>query len=90
MRTFALIPMLALAACVQPANTPPDAPPPDECKAAGLQGLVGQPKSILSTMLLPAGSRVIGPGDAVTADYSPERLNVEIDTSGRIDKVSCY
>ena len=41
-------------------------------------------------MLLPAGSRVIGPSDPVTMDFRPERLNVEVGADGRIAKVGCY
>ena len=58
--------------------------------AQPLQGLVGQPQSVLVTMLLPAGSRVIGPNDAVTMDFRADRLNVEIGADGRIAKVGCY
>ena len=81
---------LVLAACVQP--VPPMQPdtPPDDCKASSYQGLVGQSRSILTTMMLPAGSRVVGYGDPVTTDFRPERLNVEIDQGGRISKISCY
>ena len=82
--------LLALGACVAPAPAPAPAPDTDLCKAAALQGLVGQPKSVLRTMLLPAGSRVINPGDAVTADFRPDRLNVEIGTDDRIAKIGCY
>jgi hypothetical protein len=81
---------LLLAACVQPAPPVQPEPDPDLCRASSYQGLVGQPRSVLSTMLLPAGSRVIGPNDAVTADFSPERLNIEIDQGGRIAKIACY
>ena len=90
MRTLALVPLLALAACVQPAAAPPAQPDTDLCKASALQGLVGQPKSVLTTMLLPAGTRVIGPGDAVTMDFRPDRMNVEIGADGRIAKIGCY
>lgn len=55
-----------------------------------MQGLVGQPKSVLATMMLPAGSRVIGPNDAVTMDLRLDRLNVEIGADDRIAKVSCF
>lgn len=82
---------LVLAACVQPMPpAQPDITVPDDCKASTYQGLVGQSRSILTTMMLPAGARVIGYGDPVTADFSPERLNVEIDQGGRISKISCY
>ncbi|WP_134724856.1 I78 family peptidase inhibitor [Paracoccus luteus] len=89
-RLLATLPLILLAACVQP--HPPATPPVDDdlCKAAAMQGLVGQPQSVLATMLLPAGSRVIGPNDAVTMDFRAERLNVEIGADGRIAKVACY
>ena len=92
MRALALLPLLALAACVEPVPPPGGAPLPDAdlCRASGFQGLVGQPQSVLRTMMLPAGSRVIGPGDAVTADFRPDRLNIENGTDGRIAKVGCY
>ncbi len=84
------LPLLALAGCVQPVPAPVEEPDQDLCRAAALQGLVGQPRTVLSTMMLPAGSRVIEPGQAVTMDYRADRLNVEIGTDGRISKVGCY
>ena len=89
MRALAILPLLALAGCVEPVAAPVQ-PDTDQCKASTLQGLVGQPKSVLQTMLLPAGTRVIGPGDAVTMDFRPDRMNVEIGTDGRIAKIGCY
>lgn len=82
---------LSLGACVTPAANPSGQPPvTDACNASGFQGLVGQPRTVLKTMMLPAGTRVIGPGDAVTMDFSPERMNIEIGTDGRIAKIGCY
>lgn len=80
---------LLLAACVPEAPIA-EGPPSDTCQAAGLQGLVGQPKAVLDRMLLPARSRVIGPNQPITRDYRPDRLNVEIGANGRIEKVACY
>lgn len=89
-RLMLTVPLLVLAGCVAP--MPPADPQPDldACKASAYQGLVGQPRTVLRTMMLPAGSRVIGPGDAVTMDYNVERLNVEIGVDERISKVACY
>lgn len=89
MRALALLPLLALAACVEPV-APPAEPEPDQCNAASLQGLIGQPSSVLENMMLRAGTRVINPGDAVTMDFRPDRMNIEIGTNGRIEKVACY
>ncbi len=33
--------------------------------------------------------RWIAPGEAVTMDYQPERLNVELDASGRVIRARC-
>lgn len=74
---------LLLAGCeMAPAS------PLASCGAAGLAGLVGQPLAAL-----PDGSwgtlRVIHPGDAVTEDYSPARLNVYLDDAGIIRELTC-
>lgn len=86
--------MLALAAC-EPLPAPPGPgpippTPPDACGAAGYQGLIGQPRSVLSAMKFPIDTRVIGPDDAVTADYREDRLNIEYGRGGLIEKVSCF
>ena len=82
---------LVLAACepVPPPVTEPE-PAQDACGAAGYQGLIGQPRMVLTQMTFPLGTRQIGPDDAVTADLRPDRLNIEYGRSGRIEKVSCY
>jgi hypothetical protein len=86
--------LLLLAAC-QPA--PPDPRligPPDQidltrCGGAPVLALIGQ-----NVLDMPASGgwgtlRVIGPGMAVTEDYSDTRLNVEVDAEGRIIGVRC-
>lgn len=77
---------LGLAGCVVSETTVQPAP---TCGAAGLQGLVGQHRSVLATMTFPAQVRVIEPGTTVTMEYSPNRLNIETDASGRIVRVYC-
>ena len=61
----------------------------NSCGAEALQNLVGQPKTALDDAALPAVVRVIHPGDAVTLDFNPARLNVELDADGVIAKLSC-
>lgn len=34
-------------------------------------------------------TRILRPGMAVTMDYSPTRLNIEVDTAERIVRVQC-
>lgn len=33
--------------------------------------------------------RVIAPGDAVTMDYRPDRLNIETDAEGKVVRLKC-
>lgn len=64
-------------------------PGADACGAAQLQDLVGQPESALDGMRFDAPVRIIRPGMAVTMDYRPDRLNIEIDARNRIARVHC-
>ena len=59
------------------------------CGADALQGLVGQPASVLQTMEFGQETRIIRPDMAVTMDYRPDRLNIEIDRAERVTRVQC-
>jgi hypothetical protein len=83
---LALAGLSGLAGCVEPQ---PD-PMPPSCGAEGLQGLVGQREEVLASMTFGAGAvRVIRPGQAVTMDYNPRRINFELDGANRIVRVFC-
>ena len=60
----------------------------DLCGAGDYQSLVG---SSIAAVTLPSdlNHRVIGPNDAVTMDYNPERLNIYTDEDGVITEVKC-
>ena len=60
----------------------------DACGADDSQGYVGQPLSALDAELV-ADARVIRPGDAVTMDYRPSRLNVYLDANDVITRIVC-
>lgn len=75
---------LALAGCVAV-----EEPGPNACGADGMQDLVGRDKAVFAAMTLPMGTRIIEPGMAVTEDYSPSRLNFDLDDRGRITRVWC-
>ena len=87
--------LLALTACNQdapPAKTPP--PPEDACGAGKLDRFRGVPASpaVLAEIAAKVGEknvRTIRPGEAVTMDFRPDRLNVEIGAGGRIERLRC-
>lgn len=79
-----------LAGCVEPEAPRPDPDAVGSCGADQLQFLVGQNEGVLAAMTFRAGTvRVIRPGMAVTMDYRPDRLNLELDRTGRIVRVFC-
>jgi hypothetical protein len=68
----------------------PPPPPPDSCGAAGLQWLVGQPKSKIPVPTDPSRRRVACTTCPVTMDYSPVRLNIFFDAdTGIVKEVKC-
>jgi Peptidase inhibitor I78 family len=84
MRIAMLLAALTLGACVLA-----EAPEPNACGADGMQDLVGRDRSVFAAMTFPVGTRIIEPGMAITEDYSPTRLNIDIRTDGRIARVWC-
>lgn len=78
---------LAVTACT--IDAPAALPEADACGASGLQGLVGQPASVLASMTFAMPVRVIRPGMPVTTDYIPARLNIALDEAGKIRRVTC-
>lgn len=79
--------LMPLGACV--AQTPTGAVSPESCGAESLQGLVGQPESVVAAMTFTQDVRIIRPGTAVTMDYRPDRLNIVIDAQGKVSSVNC-
>lgn len=89
MRKIAIVAVLAAGACTQ--SYEPDTTPDigAVCGAGDLQGLVGQPRSVLQTMKFSTEVRITGEGDPVTMDFRAERLNITNGTDGRISRVFC-
>jgi uncharacterized lipoprotein YajG len=94
-RSLVLPLMLLLAACgVPPASRSPDGPAvplpaQDTCGAGPYASLVGQDATALERVLIMRQVRVIRPGQAVTMDFSAERINFEIDAANRIAVIFC-
>ncbi len=96
MRKFLLSTLAAatLMACATPPA--PDTalvnPPPgkDTCNAAQYAGLIGKP---VTDPAVPAPSRQvrhIRPDSVVTMDFSPTRLNIDVDARGVITGLRCF
>lgn len=64
---------------------------PDTCRLDDYRGFVGQPAATVSVSARPY--RVIGPGDIVTQEYDPMRVNFFHDgaegATGLVTRVSC-
>lgn len=98
-RFMLLLPITLLAAgCeVQGTGLPPVGLPAepvaavetDTCGSQRYDYLAGQPKAVIDQTVLPEGTRVILPGQAVTMDFQAERLNVLIDGNAAVERVYC-
>lgn len=62
----------------------------DACGASSYTGYVGGDWSALEALYSPTDNwRVIRPGQAVTTDYIPDRMNVALDGSDVITRIYC-
>lgn len=91
---FAL-PLIALATVgCAPIQAQMAVGPATQCVAEKVAGLIGKKRTPtlekrVQTLSGAARIRWIRPGMMVTMDYSETRLNVRVDTKGRILSVSC-
>lgn len=68
----------------------PPPSPPDACGAAGMQWLVGQPRSKIPVPTDPSRRRVACTTCPVTMDYRSDRLNIFFDAdTGIVKEVKC-
>jgi hypothetical protein len=80
--------LVLLAACTA---TPPSLPPmlEDTCGANDYASLIGQNATALEKVLILDQVRVIRPGDFVTQDFRPSRINFGIDGTNKVIEISC-
>ncbi len=64
-------------------------PQPDRCGLADLPDLRAQPMARLAEFTLVGPLRVLWPGQEVTDDIRPDRLNAQVDVTGRINRLFC-
>ena len=62
---------------------------PDSCGLAVLSDLRGQPMERLADFRLMGPLRVLWPGQEITNEIVPARLNAEVDVTGRIQRLIC-
>ena len=98
MRLIPLVPVFAallVAGCVRqggykmgPVNEmiPPQ---PDRCGLAQMPDMAGKPMAALAEFPLGDRLRVLWPGQEVTDDIRPSRLNAEVDVQGGIRRLFC-
>lgn len=82
---------LSVLGCTPAVEQRPEPVPPvaDACGAQGYQYLIGEKSVVLEGLSLPKDTRIIPPDTAVTMDYRPDRLNIELDAKDRITRVHC-
>ena len=96
MRFLLLAAPVLLSACVSAPKDAAPEPMPDmgECNAAPAQPFVGKlstPERNVEIQRLTGSQslRWIGPGQAVTMDYRPDRVNVFYDEQKFVTQISC-
>lgn len=96
MKRTILIAALALGACTTTQQEPGERVPAlaDSCDTSALAGLVGKPYSASLEAEAKKQSgltnvRVIRPGMAVTMDFRPDRLNIDVNEQGAVTGFRC-
>lgn len=62
---------------------------PDTCGLAAVNSLAGQDFTVLADHALVGPLRVIWPGQEITSDLVPNRLNAQVSDQGRIARLFC-
>ncbi|MDX8346690.1 I78 family peptidase inhibitor [Cognatiyoonia sp. IB215446] len=83
------IPLLLLLAACAPASEPLPPTLEDTCGAREYGDLIGQDVTALERVLILGPVRVIRPGDMVTMEFLPDRVNFGISEDEKVIEVSC-
>ena len=62
----------------------------DTCGASRFRNLMGAPERQIDRATLPAGTRIIRPGQMVTMDFNALRLNIRIAPDGKVAALECF
>ncbi len=90
--SLSVLALLAGCSSPQPAQTAAEIT--GNCTVDNLQNMLGQDASVerIEQLQLKANAkfvRVLAPGDAATLDYNLQRLNIHIDESETITRLTC-
>ncbi|NWA00218.1 I78 family peptidase inhibitor [Pseudomonas gingeri] len=97
----ALFAMSVLAGCANSGSAPAASAPASEsgngnsrCEAKGAEFAIGKQASaeLLEQARSRSGAqsaRILGPDDMVTLEYRSDRLNLNADSAGKIERVNC-
>ena len=94
MRILLALSLLPLAGCMIAESKTVDEMGSGTCRSGSLAQFTGQPASqeLGARMLAASGAKIIRwvpKGGAVTMDFSPNRLTVQLDGSNRVEHASC-
>ena len=84
-----LIPGLALVALGACTPEEPYHVEYESCSPYGYHDQIGKPRASVEAITFHQPVRIYGPGDAVTADHNPDRINFELDDKGTVAKITC-
>lgn len=92
MKSLIVVLALSLSGCAT--TTAEEAPAPGACDSEAGAALVGRTAGAglgAEALRLTGARRLrwIRPGDAVTMDYSPQRLNLHLDSQDRVERLAC-
>jgi hypothetical protein len=59
------------------------------CGMERVQHYVGQPRTEVPRSAMPDNYRVVGPDDAMTMDYRPDRLTIRVDEQDVVESMAC-
>jgi hypothetical protein len=67
----------------------------EQCGADRATAFLSQPltqgtRNSIEQIASPGGIRFIRPGEAVIQDLRPDRLNIELDAQGAVERIDCY